>query len=225
MPIFRLSDDLVFPPPFLAEPGGLLAVGGDLSVERLLLAYSMGIFPWYSEGDPVLWWSPDPRLLFFADTFHVTRRLARTLRQGRFAITLDSAFDEVVTACAAAWRPGQAGTWITDDMKTAYGALHRAGYAHSIECWRDGVLVGGMYGVSLGRCYFGESMFSRERDASKVALARMMDLLRAWGFAFLDAQMPTPHLLSLGGMTIPRREFLARLRDALRAPAKMGKWS
>ena len=180
MPVFLLDKDLVFPPPDLADEGGLLAIGGDLSEKRLLLAYRMGIFPWYSEGDPLLWWSPDPRLILLPEEFHVSRRLARVIRQGVFRITMDEAFGSVIRACAETPRhdqgsrgsPARPGTWITGEMVEAYCRLHAAGYAHSVECWREDELAGGLYGVSLGNCFFGESMFSRASDASKVCRSK-----------------------------------------------------
>jgi leucyl/phenylalanyl-tRNA--protein transferase len=224
MPIFRLTEALVFPPPHLAEDG-LLAVGGDLSEERLLLAYRMGIFPWYSEGEPILWWSPDPRLILLPNEFHVSRRLDRIIRCGAFTVTMDEAFEPVMRACADAPRPGQRGTWITRTMIRAYRGLHASGYAHSVASWREGTLVGGLYGVSLGRCFFGESMFAHVSDASKVALAALVDQLRAWGFLLIDCQVRTRHLVSLGAREVTRRRFLNLLEKALAAPTRKGKWS
>jgi len=223
MPIFQLTDDLVFPPPQLAEEG-LLAVGGDLSRQRLLLAYRNGIFPWYSEGEPLLWWSPDPRMLIFPGSMHVSRRLRRTLRQGVFTVTLDTAFPDVVTACATIPRRHEAGTWITRAVREAFVDLHAAGYAHAVECWREGALVGGVYGLSLGACFFGESMFSAETNASKVALVTLAAECHARGIEFIDCQLPTEHLRRLGGVEEPRSRFLRRLEKAVQAPAHRGPW-
>ena len=224
MPVYRLGRELAFPPPHEAEPGGLLAVGGDLGSARLLLAYSMGIFPWYSEGQPILWWSPDPRCVLDLDDFHVSRRLRRVLNQGRFEVSFDKDFRAVIRACAAVERRGQEGTWITPEMERSYVELHDAGLAHSAECWRDGELVGGIYGIALGRGFFGESMFHRATDASKVALARLVERLAGWGFHFIDAQVTTSHMLSLGARELPRESFLARLDEALRHPTRRGSW-
>jgi len=205
---------------------GLLAVGGDLGVERLLLAYQMGIFPWYSEGEPILWWSPDPRLVLFPDEFYCSRRLERVLRQRRFRVTFDAAFDRVIHTCASIPRRGQDGTWITPAMIAAYCRLHRLGYAHSIECWDfRGALAGGIYGISLGACFFGESMCSQVPNASKVALAYLVELMRAWGFDFLDCQVTTEHLLRMGAREVSRTEFLERLGRALTMPTRRGSWS
>ena len=200
-----------FPDPELAleEPNGLLAAGGDLGPRRLLHAYRRGIFPWFSEGQPILWWSPDPRAVLWPDAFKVSRSLRRTLRRGTFTITGDAAFDRVVRECAAP-RAGQDGTWITRRMAAAYGGLHRAGHAHSIECWRGADLAGGLYGVAIGRVFFGESMFSRASDASKAALAHLCTL----GFDLIDCQLPNPHLARLGAVEMDRRRFRALL-DAL----------
>lgn len=224
MPVYALRKDLEFPPPELAREDGLLAIGGDLSVDRLILAYRMGIFPWYSEGEPIFWWSPDPRMVLFPDEFRVSRRLRRTLKGGAFSITMDTAFSEVVEACAAARYPGREGTWITSDMLDAYSALHQAGYAHSIECWRDGRLAGGLYGISLGACFFGESMFSAESNASKVALASLVSHSRAWGFNVIDCQIPSKHLETIGAREIPRTHFLKLVAEGLRSPTRRGRW-
>ncbi len=198
-----------FPPPdeALTEPNGLLAAGGDLEPERLLAAYRRGIFPWYDERQPILWWSPDPRAVLWLDGLHVSRSLRRSLRSGRFEFRVDSAFDDVVAACAAP-RPYADGTWITPDMATAYGRLHRLGWAHSFEAWHDDTLVGGLYGVALGRVFFGESMFTRATDASKVALVHAVEFLRARRFALIDCQVASAHTMSLGATNIGRSEFL-----------------
>ncbi len=224
MPIYRLTDEIVFPPPDHAEPDGLLAVGGDLSAERLLLAYRLGIFPWYSDGQPVLWWSPDPRIILEPGEFHISRRLGQTLKKGEFKVTFDRAFTEVIRACAASPRKGQHGTWITREMMEAYIRLHQMGFAHSAESWLNGELVGGIYGISLGRCFFGESMFFRQTNASKVALATLVQQLITWDFHMIDAQVTSEHLIRLGAKDIPRRIFLERLEIALRYPTLKGSW-
>jgi leucyl/phenylalanyl-tRNA--protein transferase len=225
MPIYRLIDDVIFPPPEAADPSGLLAVGGDLSSARLLEAYRLGIFPWYSDDEPILWWSPDPRLVLDLDDFKISRSLRKTLKKEMFRVTFDQAFTEVIRACAAVPRDGQRGTWITEDMQEAYVKLHDLGYAHSVEAWLADELAGGLYGVSLGKAFFGESMFHRRADASKVALANLVKHLKSWNFQFIDAQMTTAHLLRLGAKELPRRVFLKRLREALRGRSKTGKWT
>lgn len=202
----------VFTLPDWAEPLGLVAVGGDLRPARLLDAYRHGIFPWYSDGEPVLWWSPDPRAIFELDGLHVSRRLRRTIRSGRFTPTVNRDFTGVMRGCAD--RPGE-GTWITADMIAAYEELHRRGHAHSVEVWHEGRLAGGVYGVAVGGLFAGESMFTRVRDASKVALAYLVERLRQRGFWLFDIQLLTPHTASLGAVEIPRGEYLARLRQAL----------
>ena len=224
MPIFRLVDDLVFPPPDYADPSGLIAIGGDLSSERLLEAYRVGIFPWYSDDQPILWWSPDPRLVLELDQFKIARSLRKTLKKGIFKVTFDRVFEEVIAACATVDRDGQQGTWITQEMQDAYIKLHGLGFAHSVETWFDNQLVGGLYGVSLGKAFFGESMFHLKSDASKVALATLVERLKAWGFRFIDAQMTTEHLVSLGAQELSRRIFLKQLQSAMRHPTKRGKW-
>jgi len=223
MPIYRLTKRIAFPPPELAEEG-LLAVGGDLSVPRLLLAYQNGIFPWYDENEPILWWSPDPRMVFYPAQWQPPRRLARTMRSGRYRVTADNAFESVIRACAETPRRHEKGTWILPQMIEAYSELHREGFAHSVECWEGDELAGGIYGVSIGACFFGESMFHRRTDASKVAFASLMECCRAWDFLLLDAQLPNPHLERLGGVTLPRSEFLARLREAVKLPTRRGTW-
>jgi leucyl/phenylalanyl-tRNA--protein transferase len=224
MPIYRLIEELVFPPPEYADPSGLLAVGGDLSSQRLLEAYRLGIFPWYSDDQPILWWSPDPRLILELGDFRVSRSLRKTLKKKPFQVTFDRAFEEVIRACSSVPRDGQRGTWITEEMKEAYIRLHGLGYAHSVESWFAGKLAGGLYGVSLGKCFFGESMFHFETDASKVALATLVERLKNWDFHFIDAQMTTEHMLKLGAKEMPRRLFLKRLQSALRHPTKRGRW-
>jgi leucyl/phenylalanyl-tRNA--protein transferase len=199
-------------------------VGGDLSTERLLLAYSMGIFPWYSEGEPILWWSPDPRLILEPRSFHTSRSLRKTLHGRRYEMRADTAFDEVIERCARKERSGQPGTWITPEMREAYVRLHRLGFAHSVESLEGGRLAGGLYGVSLGGAFFGESMFSDRTDASKAALVCLARNLAAWDFDFIDCQVHTPHLVSLGAHEIPRLEFLSRLETALAKPTRPSPW-
>lgn len=201
-------DHLDFPPPELAldEPNGLLAAGGDLSPERLLKAYGLGIFPWYEEGQPILWWSPHPRTLLFPADIHISRSLRKTLRRGAMTVTFDTCFEEVMRGCAAPRRDSH-GTWITEDMVEAYCRLHHLGHAHSVEVWQDDNLVGGLYGVALGSAFFGESMFSRVTDASKVAMVHLAGQLSLWGFGFIDCQVETSHLLSLGAVSVPRPTF------------------
>ena len=209
-----------FPPleQALEEPCGLLAAGGDLSPERLIAAYRGGIFPWYSPGQPVLWWSPDPRAVLFPEEFHCTRSLAKTLRNGGFSYSMDRDFPAVIDGCAAP-RAASPGTWITSDMRAAYLELHHLGHAHSIEIWRGAELVGGLYGVRLGGVFFGESMFSRARDASKAALAHLVAVCRRNSLAVIDCQLPSRHLTSLGSRTIPRSQFQALLREQVRVPS------
>lgn len=225
MPVYRIPDALVFPHPELAEPGGLLGVGGDLRPERLLLGYANGIFPWYSEGQPILWFSPDPRFVLPIDELRVPRSLRKRVRRGDYRITLDTAFAEVIAGCKAAYRPGQSGTWITEDMEQAYIALHERGFAHSVEAWRGDELVGGLYGVAVGRLFSGESMFARASDASKVAFVWLVKQLEAWGFPMVDSQVGTDHLARFGGRDIDREDYLARLPSLVEAPGRVGKWS
>ncbi|MDP1606627.1 MAG: leucyl/phenylalanyl-tRNA--protein transferase [Rhodocyclaceae bacterium] len=221
-----LNSDIAFPPveTALAEPSGLLAVGADLSPQRLLAAYRRGIFPWYSPGEPILWWSPDPRMVLFPDQLKITRSLARTLRHTDYTVKLDSAFDQVIAACAAAPRSGQSGTWISAEMQVAYRQLHARGYAHSVETWCNGKLVGGLYGIALGRAFFGESMFSHATDASKIALAHLCAYLTRREFGIIDCQMETAHLATLGASPIPRDDFLARLAAAVDLGDPPGRW-
>jgi len=215
MPVFRLTDDLAFPPPELAEDDGLLAVGGDLSVDRLVLAYSMGIFPWYSDGYPILWWSPDPRLILIPQELKVSRSLRQTIKKGMYTITIDKAFEQVISNCAGIRRGEDDGTWITGEMKEAYILLHKAGYAHSVEAWNGDELAGGLYGVILGRAFFGESMFAKKSDASKVAFVKFTEFLAKRGFDLIDCQVTTRHLINFGAREVPRTEFLKMLKKAL----------
>lgn len=224
MPVFRLDDRLVFPPVELAEDG-LLAVGGDLRPERLLLAYSRGIFPWYGKNLPILWHSPDPRMVLHPDELIVNRSLAKQLRRAPYELRLDTAFGAVLEGCADAPRPGQRGTWLIPDMISAYTRMHELGFAHSAEAWLDGELVGGLYGVGLGACFFGESMFARAPDASKIAFVALVRQLAAWGFTLIDCQVHTEHLERFGAREIPREQFLAELATALEQPTRRGKWS
>ena len=225
MPVYRLGNTLVFPPAEKAERSGLLAVGGDLSPERLLLAYASGIFPWFVEDGMPHWFSPDPRGVLVPDHLQVHRSLARRLRSGRFRVTMDQAFPEVIRACAAMPREGQDGTWISPEMVEAYEALHRLGFAHSVEAWREGRLVGGLYGVSLGKVFFGESMFALEADASKVALVALVRQVARWGMELVDCQVRTAHLESLGAELWPRARYLQVLAACLRAPTRRGAWT
>jgi leucyl/phenylalanyl-tRNA--protein transferase len=211
-----LEHRIYFPPvtQALRSPNGLLAAGGDLSATRLLEAYRHGIFPWFSEGEPILWWSPDPRMVLFPGEFNLSHSLRKTLRKGSHEVRTDTAFEQVMRACAAP-REGANGTWIHEEMIDAYCELHRLGYAHSIETWMNGQLAGGLYGIALGRMFYGESMFSRRTDASKIALAHLAAQLKRWDFGMIDCQMNTPHLASLGAREIPRKEFIARLQELI----------
>jgi leucyl/phenylalanyl-tRNA--protein transferase len=224
MPIFLLTDDLIFPPVHLANAEGLLAVGGDLSPERLLLAYQSGIFPWYSEGDPILWWAPDPRLILKTDELIVSRSLRKTMRKGCYRVTRDTNFKHIINACSQTPRKSGPGTWITPEMASAYNRLHQMGYAHSFETWCAGKIVGGLYGVSLGHCFFGESMYSVMADASKVALAALAAFAEDQNFEFIDCQLPTNHLKSMGAREIPREDFMKWLTLSLQFPSLKGRW-
>lgn len=213
MPLFRLNDRIVFPDTRHAEPDGLLAIGGDLSPSRLLTAYSLGIFPWYNPGGPILWWTPSPRLVIRPAEFRVPRRLSRDFRANNLRVTMDRAFAGVIGSCAAIPRRQGAGTWINREMVSAYIRLHEMGFAHSVECWLDNELVGGLYGVSLGKIFFGESMFSRLANSSKVALAVLAYQLKEWDFALLDCQVKTAHLLQFGAFEMTRELFEETLRQ------------
>ena len=215
MPVFRLTEDLLFPPPALAEEDGLLAVGGDLSRDRILLAYSMGIFPWYSDSSPILWWSPDPRLVLIPAELKVSRSLRQVIKKGVFSVTMDTTFERVIRNCAEVNRRGQQGTWITEEMIGAYIRLHCAGYAHSVESWDSGELVGGLYGIALGKVFFGESMFAIKSNASKVAFITLVQYLKKLSFSFIDCQVTTEHLKSLGAKEVSRKKFLQMLKKAL----------
>jgi len=207
----------------LREPDGLLAAGGDLSPARLIAAYQRGIFPWYSHGQPILWWCPDPRAVLFPQDFNTSRSLTKTIRNKGFETRLDTSFDSVINKCGSAEiRPG--GTWLSPEMQAAYESMHSLGYAHSVETWYEGRLVGGLYGVAIGRVFFGESMFSLERDASKVALRRLCDELVARDFHMIDCQMATPHLLTLGAQLIPRAQFISQLTEHTVRNDQPGSW-
>ena len=220
-----LGPDPVFPPveDALREPDGLLAIGGDLSATRLLSAYAQGIFPWYNPDEPILWWCPDPRAILLPSAFHVSRSLARRLRKDDYAVTLNRAFPAVLEACSAPRARGR-GTWLGPDMKQAYQDLHERGHAQSIEVWQRGQLAGGLYGVSLGRAFYGESMFSRADDGSKIAMYWLCRQLREWDFELMDCQISSPHLATLGAVELPREEFLGRLRGAVAQPGPTGRW-
>ena len=224
MAIFYLSDKIQFPPPYLAEKEGLLAVGGDLTTERLLNAYQQGIFPWFSDGDPILWWAPDPRLVLYPEELRISKSLLKTIRRKKFTITFDTSFEEVISACSDNGVRKKKGTWIVKEMKRAYCRLHECGYAHSVEAWHEGQLAGGLYGVSLGGCFFGESMFTRISDASKVALVNLAGFLKSNEFDMIDCQMTTPHLLRLGAREIPRDLFLSQLEISLSSKTLKGLW-
>jgi leucyl/phenylalanyl-tRNA--protein transferase len=224
MPVYLLDERPVFPPPSEADPNGLLAVDGDLSPERLLTAYAQGIFPWYSEGDPILWFSPDPRTVLLARELRVSRGVRRNIAKHPFEIRLDSAFARVVRACATVERPGQEGTWITSEMIDAYVTLHELGFAHSAEAWLDGELVGGAYGVSLGGAFSGESMFHHVTGASQAAVVALIRQLAAWGIELVDCQTYTRNFARLGARPWPRQRFLAALERAVGAPTRRGKW-
>jgi leucyl/phenylalanyl-tRNA--protein transferase len=221
-----LVDDAPFPPAeqALIEPNGLLCAGANLSAERILSAYRQGIFPWFSAGQPILWWSPDPRMVLFPSEFKLSRSLRKTLKAGDYTIRLDSHFNEVIKACAHTERAGQPGTWITPDMQRAYRQLHELGWAHSVETWRGDRMIGGLYGLAIGHMFYGESMFSQQTDASKIAVAHLARFLEQHDFGMVDCQMRTEHLASLGAREIPRSDFLARLRVLCDSPVAPGRW-
>jgi leucyl/phenylalanyl-tRNA--protein transferase len=226
MPVYRLDRRIpIFPSPEEAEPDGLIAVGGDLSVPRLLEAYSNGIFPWFEPGEELLWWSPDPRLILEPGKLRVSRSLRATIRKGTYETRFDTAFRDVIQGCASIKRKHEDGTWISRDIKRAYGELHDLGLAHSIESWADGELVGGLYGVRLGAAFFGESMFAKRTDASKVAVAALCDQCLKRGIEFIDCQIRSEHLISLGAETISRTEFLARLQTTNAQDFEPGSWA
>ena len=225
MPLYLLSEDLAFPSPEQADTEGLLAIGGDLSPQRLVLAYSTGIFPWYSEGEPILWWSPDPRMVIRPEEFCPSKSLKKVAKKQTYRLSMDEAFEDVMRACGRMIRNGQDGTWITHDMIEGYRALHEIGVAHSVECWRGDQLVGGLYGLSLGNAFFGESMFSKDSNTSKLAFWALNDYAGAVGIEFIDCQLHNPHLESLGAYTIPRKEYLPWLYKAIEKDTRRGQWT
>ena len=224
MPVYLLDRELAFPDPELAEDG-LLAIGGDLSPQRLLQAYANGIFPWYSDDEPIMWWSPDPRCILYPERFKLSDSLRRTIKKNVFEVRFDTCFADVIGACASVKRKDEDGTWITTEMQQAYVRLHKLGYAHSVETFRDGELVGGLYGISLGNAFFGESMFHTVTDASKVAFANLVSKAIEWNFLFIDNQQVTSHLLSMGAEEVGRTDFLTLLCRALEHPTRKGLWT
>ncbi|HCY86287.1 MAG TPA: leucyl/phenylalanyl-tRNA--protein transferase [Desulfobacteraceae bacterium] len=224
MPLFRLSDRIEFPPAWLARSDGLLCIGGDLSPDRLVLAYKHGIFPWFSASEPILWWSPDPRLVLFPSEIRISRSLKKKIKKRVFDIRVDTAFEEVIHACALPRRNKDEGTWLIDGMIEAYIELHRMGIAHSVEAWENGELAGGLYGVSIGRSFFGESMFSRTSDASKTALVALARHLEGFGFHMIDCQVTTDHLLRMGAVEISRDHFLDILAPSIEAKVPEKIW-
>jgi len=224
VPVFLLDHRHIFPDPELAEDSGLLAVGGDLHPNRVLLGYTLGVFPWYSDGQPILWHSPDPRFVLFPSEVRVQRSLRKVLRKRPYDVTADTAFEDVIVGCAHAPRPGQEGTWITDAMRGCYTGLHRLGLAHSVEAWLDGELAGGLYGVALGTLFFGESMFAVRADASKAAFVTLVAQLRRWGFELVDSQVYTDHMARFGAREIPRSDYQLLLRRCLKRRSRLGPW-
>jgi len=224
MPVYQLSDELIFPHPGLAEEDGLLAIGGDLSIDRLLLAYSNGIFPWYDENSPIMWWALNPRMVLYPEKLKVSKSLGQTLNSNKFEVFFDRDFESVIHQCAKIKRLSQSDTWITKDMEQAYIDLHNQGFAHSVETYYKGELVGGLYGVSLGRIFFGESMFFTRSNASKVALYALVERLKTWNFDLIDAQQDTPHLRSMGAEVLVLNDFLEILEESLNHPTIKGNW-
>jgi leucyl/phenylalanyl-tRNA---protein transferase len=224
VPVFLLSDTIEFPPPHLASEDGLLAVGGDLSRQRLLLAYRMGIFPWFSNNEPVLWWSPDPRLVLYPHEIRISKTLKKIIKKNMFRVTMDTAFNQVIRQCAQVRLEKNEGTWIVGDMIDAYSNLYESGFAHSVEVWHQGELAGGLYGVSLGNCFFGESMFTRVSNASNVGFVKLAEHLVERSFDMIDCQVYTEHLTRFGAKQIPRIHFLNQLEKSLKAPTRKGKW-
>jgi leucyl/phenylalanyl-tRNA--protein transferase len=225
MPVYQIPDDLIFPDPELAEDDGLLGVGGDLSPERLLLAYATGIFPWYSKGEPIMWWSPDPRCVLRPEKLKISTSLRQALKKGNYELRFDTCFEEVIRHCSGTKRKGQRGTWITKEMVQVYIRLHELGYAHSTEVFMDGTLSGGLYGISIGRTYSGESMFHLRPEASKIALYHLVERLKAWGYPLIDCQVTNPHLLSLGAEEMPRKEYLKQLTMNREKTGHNGRWA
>jgi len=224
MPLFKLSNEIIFPPPGAADENGLLAFGGDLQPARIVAAYRSGIFPWFSPGDPILWWFPDPRLVLFLDDFRVSSRLARDIRKKQFTVTFDRAFARVMASCAQVRIEKGVGTWISKEMHEAYCRLHDLGYAHSVECWQGETLAGGLYGIALDRIFFGESMFTRVSNGSKVALVSLVDRLKSADYQLIDCQMTTRHLVSFGAREISGTEFLDQLNSYIQTTVPGGKW-
>ena len=225
MPIYWLDpNSLVFPPAHLASEEGIIAVGGDLSAARLLEAYRLGIFPWFNEDDPILWWTPDPRFVLFPEDLKVAKSMRPLFNQKTFTLSMDQAFPEVIKACQSCYRPGQGGTWITEEMREAYIHLHNQGYAHSVEVWQGEDLVGGLYGIALGKVFYGESMFAFASNASKFGFISLVRQLKKWGFTLIDCQQETNHLASLGAKAIPRKQFLAHLQQNPLEATKVGSW-
>lgn len=227
MPVFLLSEEeIAFPQPEMADPNGILAVGGDLSPERLLTAYTWGIFPWFNEGEPIIWWSPDPRFVLFPNELKISKSMHPYFNQQKFTVTLDTQFESVMRGCQTRRRDGQfGGTWITEDMVEAYVRLHELGYAHSVEVWKNEALVGGLYGISLGKVFFGESMFALEPNASKFGFITIVNKLKELGFQLIDCQQETTHLGSLGARAIDRKEFLALLQKNQEEKTLVGSWT
>lgn len=223
MPVYQIPGEYWFPPVKEAEEG-IVGIGGDLSPGRLLLAYQKGIFPWYNDDQPIIWWSPDPRAVLFPKDFKLRKSLRQSIRNRNYSLRIDTHFEEVISYCSVIDRKGETGTWITPEMRTAYIRLFEMGYAHSFEIFQGPKLVGGLYGVSLGKAFFGESMFSLERDASKVALYYLVQFARKHDFHFIDAQVETEHIMSLGAVNIPREDFIRRLEKAVRYETKTGRW-
>jgi leucyl/phenylalanyl-tRNA--protein transferase len=224
MPVFQIPDELLFPDPELAEEDGLLGVGGDLSPARLLLAYSNGIFPWFSKGEPIMWWSPDPRCVLRPEKLKISTSLRQALKKASYEVRFDTCFADVIRQCSAAKRKGQRGTWITRDMQEAYLLLHELGYAHSTEVFMDGELAGGLYGVSIGGTYSGESMFHLRPEASKIALYHLVQRLKQWGCPLIDCQVTNQHLLNLGAEEMPRKDFLKQLTKNREKKGQQGMW-
>ncbi|RZW24017.1 MAG: leucyl/phenylalanyl-tRNA--protein transferase [Desulfobulbaceae bacterium] len=224
MPVFKLIEEHVFPHPNLAEPNGLLAVGGDLTTSRLIAAYRHGIFPWFSEGDPILWWFTSPRLILVPEELKVSKRLNRYWNNNIFTMTINKAFDKVIEACASVPRRENEGTWITREMISAYKELHQKQIAHSVECWQGSELVGGLYGLALGKVFFGESMFSGKPNCSKLALIHLVNFLKSQGYQMIDCQMTTDHLISLGAREISGEEFQRLLKEYITSEHHTGVW-
>jgi len=224
MPIFRLSEKLDFPPAHLARSDGLLCIGGDLTARRLILAYENGIFPWFSSSEPLLWWSPDPRLVLFPDRIHISRSLNKKIKKAPFDIRIDNAFEETIQSCALVRKNNNEGTWIVKEMIEAYVMLHNLGYAHSIEAWKNSQLVGGLYGVCIGGCFFGESMFSLESDASKIALVALAEYKKKNRFDLIDCQVTTEHLIYMGAVEISRNNFLNMVNTSVKREMDKNIW-